>query len=134
MSAVQQLLLSGGNQVTVSVDDVYVFNGLFGAASYRLEPDGNIYISPFGLLGPWISNASRSSLYEARMTLINGFLTSTGAPLNTWLNLGTSREWSFATGSSSGTADCVIEIRRAAAPLQILDSATITFEYIGSFA
>jgi hypothetical protein len=133
MSAVQQILLTGGSQVTVSIDDAYAFNGLYGAATYQLNPDGNIYVSPFGLQSPWISKATASSLYEARMTLINGFLTSTGAPLNTWLNLGTTREWAFSALASSGTADCSLEIRRASTPDTILDAATITFEYLGSF-
>jgi hypothetical protein len=137
------MLMSIGQGVTISIDDAYAFNGVYGAASYQLAADGNINVSPYGFLSSWISKPSASSLFEARMTLINGFLTSTGALVRTdpndtssiyWLNLGTSREWAFSTFFSSGTADCNLEIRRVATPAIILDSATITFDYIGSFA
>ena len=134
-----------GQGVIISIDDALAFNGVYGAASYQLAADGDINVSPYGFRGPWISNAAQTSLFEARMTLIDGFLTSTGALVRTdpndtssiyWLNLGTSREWAFSTLLSSGTADCNLEIRRVSTPAIILDSATITFSYIGygSFA
>jgi hypothetical protein len=134
MSAVQQMLMTVGQGVTVSIDDAFAFNGVFGAASYQLAADGNINVSPFGFLSPWISKPSASSLFEGYMTLDGvSFISSTGAPLDEWINLGTSPEWSFA-GFASGTATCILNIRRASAPAILLDSAIITFEYIGSFA
>ncbi len=121
----------------IDIDDVEVFNDIATptAAFYQLNSDGNIYISNLGLRGSWKLSASASSLYEARMVKTNiTTLVSVGAALNTWLNLGTSREWAFDTSEGeSGRQTCSLDIRLASTGA-ILDSASeIAFNWVGEF-
>jgi hypothetical protein len=117
------------NPAIISIDDLSFFNDQPGPTTYQLNADGNIYASSIGLVSPWKTNgAFASSLYDARMTRVNGFMNSIGAPLSTWLNLGTTRTWEFDSASLSDTTDCNLEIRLASTG-ELLDTATITFNY-----
>jgi hypothetical protein len=79
-------------------------------------------------LGSWVRTASNStSLYEVRVTVTSGFLTtgSTG----TWLGLGSSRSWTVETSGSfaqTRSASLTVDFRLASVPGTIIYSVTGT--------
>lgn len=97
--------------------------------TYGLNADGTIT----GPGGNWLTGGS-SSDYEVRATQVSDTITGTGTSatgtLNTWMNLGTNREWTVAATGAGNTGRrwvLTIEIRRAS-DLVVLDSATIDIE------
>jgi hypothetical protein len=76
----------------------------------------------------WLLDSSSVTLYEARMgSLSAGNGTPGGDSFDTWLNLGTTREWTLTTTSGiNANRTGLIEIRLASSG-DVLDSATITF-------
>lgn len=120
---------------TVTAADVQLFGTSASAtAGYRLESDGDVYAKaiPDGdyLIEGWVSPAGAAgSEYEARATIVSNTDVMNGT-FNTWLSLGSNREWSIqADVSGSGldltnTAQITIDIRDANSTI-ILDSATI---------
>lgn len=98
-------------------------------AAYRLTSTGNIEgnngTSSQPDRGDWISPKSNFSLYSARVTPQSGTSPS-GSALNTWLNLGTNREWSITSGSFNFSG-FLLEIRLDSSGV-VQDSATINLQ------
>lgn len=96
-------------------------------ATYRLNSSGIVergINASYTTLETWLLGGSAAD-YETRATLVSGVITS--GTLSTWLSLSTTEKWSvFATAGGSQSAVLTIEIRLAASPFTVLDSATIT--------
>ena len=108
--------------------------------TYQLNSDGNAYYTGGVLFdtlqilsGDWKTDGSASSLYDARMgTLSDSGGTTSGSAFNTWLNLGTTREWSLTSPSAAPVfRSGLIEIRLVSTG-SVLASATIDFYIDGS--
>lgn len=78
----------------------------------------------------WVEPASAAPLYEIRATLVSG-TSPTGAVLNTWLPLSTTRIWTvtrlLGTGAGTTTGTINVQIRRAS-DLYVLGNANITLQ------
>jgi hypothetical protein len=103
-----------------------------GSVFFRLNSDGVAYTSLDGttwtaVTGEWrIDGTPASSSYEARMGTLSGTGGTPSGTFNTWLGLGTTREWSLYGEFSYFDRSGFLEIRNAATG-QVLDSATIQF-------
>lgn len=127
---------SGGGGGSVSISD-YTVNA-FGVgtqtASYRLNTSGIVQRGKnavYATLETWKLSGSASD-YEARVTETGGVGLTGGSATSTWLDLGTTREWELqetGSGSSSETY-FTVEIRQAAPPNTVLDSASITLSAV----
>ncbi len=120
----------------VNVGDVTVTNepvrGVAYTGRYQLNSDGNIYITDsFGTLynyTPWLTSGTGSaSSYEVRVGTLDNAGGTPGGTFNTWLGLGTTREWTLAVGSAEvALRTGVVEIRNAATG-QVLDTGSVYF-------
>lgn len=100
-------------------------------ASYTLANDGDIDATAGtnGVvdIGDWIAPKTNMSLYEARLVQNSGDAI-TGAALNTFLSLGTSRTWTLVRGTNgTSNAAATLTIRRIADSV-VMDTAAITFQ------
>lgn len=121
------------SQSGVSITDQNIshtaLNSGTATAGYRIDSDGGAYSivgAVGGLLETWLLGGLNSD-YEVRATLVSGD-TPTGT-LNTWQVCSTDRSWSVtATGGGGIQSSCVltIELRDAASPNTVRDSASIT--------
>jgi hypothetical protein len=66
--------------------------------------------------------------YDVYVTVSSGS-SVTGSPLGTWLNLGTTRSWTLASGAVDTTITSVLTVQiRSASTLAVLDTASITLQ------
>jgi len=75
--------------------------------------------------GTWMSANGTSSNYDIYNSL-SGWATGT---INTWLNLGTDRVWTKVQsggGSSLSSGSNTLQIRQAASPFSVLDTASLS--------
>jgi hypothetical protein len=106
-------------------------------ASYVLDSTALILASDgteFGLanLGNWISPASGMNLYSAFASTVSGTPINGGAALNTWLNLGTSRQWMLYRGTN-GTSTGVMQIQiRRDSDSAIMKTVQITLTVVNT--
>ena len=95
---------------------------------YRLNSSGiaeSKEVTTYVTLETWLT-AGTASNYEARATVTSGALSSGTA--GSWLNLGTSREWTVAQATvGTNQAIFTVEIRNATT-LAVVDAAQITLE------
>lgn len=99
-------------------------------AGIRVNADGTIDKNQNGIYSQidaatdWIiPNGSASSLYEVRVTSVTGSFSNAAAAPNTWINLGSNREWNvIQVGEGSSTASFTLEIRYDGGA--VLDSGT----------
>lgn len=119
----------------VSITDRSIGSSGFGSqtVTYQATLGGLIRKSQnaaYTTLETWLQSGSAAD-YEIRATLAGGDALASGT-MNTWLGLGTTREWSQeAIGSGEAWSSSVtIEIRLAASPFTVLDTATITLTAI----
>lgn len=106
-----------------------VVNPTDATCQYELTNGGDIRATTTGNTitdqGDWIAPKNNFSLYDA-MLHVNSGTSPTGAALDTWLNLGTTRNWSLAqTVIGTLSNNCTLSIRRSATGT-VLDTATIT--------
>ena len=102
-----------------------------GSVAYRLNSDGVLYTqtdtSAYNAVsGEWKVDASASSLYEARMGTLSGSGGTPSGTFDTWLGLGTTREWSLFGEDDFFLREGFLEIRLASTQV-VIDSATIQF-------
>ena len=94
----------GGSSTTITVASQniqgYTVSPTVASATYRLNADGNVYqkinSGAYTLVtsGPnWCVPASQASNYECYASLIASFGAVGGSARDTWLSLGTTREW-----------------------------------------
>lgn len=122
-----------GGGVPVSINDATVShtvnNSGTAQAGYVIDSDGQVYRNVGGTLtaiDTWLDSGLNSD-FEVRATLASGD-TPTGT-LNTWQACSSDRSWSVsATGGGGAVKSCVltIELRDAASPNTVRDSASIT--------
>lgn len=119
----------GGGAVMVAISDKTINktgNGTVSvSATVNYNSSGTVTNHTGATLETWLVSGVNSD-YEIRATFQSG-QSPTGDAMNTWLALSTSRAWALAM--APGTADVsvfLIEIRLAASPFTVLDSATIT--------
>lgn len=126
--------LSGGPVVSLAsltdVTDVAVESTAF--AGFKITNGGKIQIAQGALyndVGYWISPASAAgSGYSVKVTPTLGSINGTS---NTWLTLGTTREWylqreSYDLGTS--TCEVTVELRKGSGSTLVSKSITITAE------
>lgn len=94
---------------------------------YRLENDGDVMATNGNNTvvdrGDWIAPRINMALFEARVTVTSGSLSSGTA--GSWLSLATTREWQRnQTTIGTSSVQFTIEIRRASDGV-VVDSATI---------
>jgi hypothetical protein len=120
-----------GDQITISnvnIDSTVVDPGT-AIARYELQSDGDIertVSSTTSDIGDWITPKINMANYEVRATLNSGD-TPSGSALNSWLSLGTTRNWALIESGAGSSSSCSlnVEIRRASDGT-VLDSATIS--------
>lgn len=127
---------SGGGVGSVSITDQNIIEGGVGVrtCTYRLNTSGAVQRDKTGsvaTLETWLLSGA-SSDYDARVTIISGSFFSGTA--GAWLNLGSTRDWTIrrAVGGTFAETIFTVEIRQAAAPNTVLDSATIDL-YVESY-
>lgn len=120
----------------VSITNRSISKAAAGAVtvSYQLTNGGLVRKSENGAyttLETWLLSGSASD-YEARVPIVGGDSLSSGT-VGSWLNLGTSREWQqYADSSNTFTSNFTVEIRLAASPFTVLDSATINLTAVSA--
>lgn len=123
-------MMAGGGQAAlqVSINDLSVIklvaDPATATATYTINADGTVKNHVPTSLGIWLLLGANSD-FEVRATFNTGDSPS-GSALATWLAASTSRSWTL-TQSSPGETTCnlTIEIRLAAAPFTVLDTATV---------
>jgi hypothetical protein len=113
------------NNETASKTDV---DGNAATASFTFKTDRSVVDQDGAVLdAKWLDAGNSVSSYQIRATKISG-ATPVGT-LDTWLSLSSNRTWSLTDAAgATGTKTCklTIEIRDAAAPNTLRDSATYT--------
>ena len=110
---------------------VYASGGLFQAqTAYRVANDAFVYqgAGTFSLSytqdEQWNSQPGTVSSYEIYVSKTSG--TTPSGTLNTWLNLGTTRDWVL-TAAAGNSSDCVLAVQiRDVATATVRATATIT--------
>ena len=122
---------AGAGAGSVSITDQSLSSGGAGLQeiTYQASSAGTIRRirnSDPTTLETWLLSGSASS-YEIRATLAGGDALSSGV-LGSWLGLGSTREWTqLAGGIGEGFSSLLtIEIRLAASPFTVLDTASVT--------
>lgn len=123
---------SGGGSVgNVAITDQYlalVGSGATQTITYQLNTSGVVERGRNGVyntLQTWLLVGAAAD-YDARATVTTGSVT--GSATASWLNLGTTLNWSKADAIANGEpqdAQIYVEIRLAAAPNTVLTAATI---------
>jgi hypothetical protein len=132
MPANQQVLLgtSSGNGLSALVNEDTYIRDPGSPAGVKFLLDGTVQYkgpaSSYTYTYTWRTGTADSSLYEIRATLTSGDTVSAGT-LNTWQALSSTRTWerSAPTTDVLYESTLLIEIRMAAAPNTVLDSATV---------
>lgn len=76
--------------------------------------------------GNWMSGGGVASNYDIRVTPTFGTYSLGSDSTGVWLNLGSSRAWNVMRATPGGkTCSATVEIREAAAPFTVLDTATV---------
>lgn len=101
-------------------------------ATYRLNSNGAAYRTNLSgtlisISGEWLVSGSASA-FEARMSAASpaGSGGTTGGTFSTWLNLGTTRDWTLSATNNFAERYFNLEIRLASTGT-VLDTALITF-------
>lgn len=119
----------GGGSVSITNQTVNSLGAGSQTVSYRLNSTGAVQRGrngTYNTLETWLLSGSASD-YEARVTETGGAGLTGGSATNTWLGLGTTREWELTETSSGASAVTYfdVEIRLAAPPNTVLDTASI---------
>jgi hypothetical protein len=132
---IHQLLLGGSGgvpRVALDVTSAVSFTTVTptAVAKYRLVNTGRIEATSGDNtlldLGAWLDPGATANEYECRATVFSGSLTS--GTTGSWLNLGTTREWSLTGPAFSGQQTCLMTLQiRRASDGEILASETISF-------
>lgn len=110
--------------VTLSNNSVSVFDPNDGTAGFRFNSDGTVdrrqffsYVQVFADTNWIIPNGEASADYEIRASILSGSI-SGGDALDTWLSLGSNREWYVScSGNNIVTATIVVSIRFDGGPV-----------------
>lgn len=125
-------VIGSGQAVSITNRNISLFNLGSASVTYQLTSTGLARKSENGsytTLETWL-NTGLSSDYEVRATLSSGDALFSGTT-GSWLNLATSREWEQAASSGDPfSSTLTVEIRMAASPFTVLDTATITLTAI----
>ena len=122
---------SGGGSGSVSVTDQTL--NAFGVGTqlitYQATTSGLIRRGKNGAystLETWLLSGSVTD-YEIRFTVTSGDALTGGSASATWLGFGATREWELEEITSGGalTSNCTVELRLAAPPNTVLDTATV---------
>jgi len=121
----------GTSKVVISVTNQFISTFNFGVpatAEYRLNSNGQveqILNGGVSTLEQWCTPTSAAGDYEARVTITIDTLDS-GAAVNTWLALSTTRTWGIGPTFVPGARNCTftVEIRRIGTST-VLSSASI---------
>lgn len=131
MSGIQMALMGGSPFFgTVTLDNrnptEIVTDPLDAAAVYTLNVDGTVdSTGEFGIPN-WLSIPANAALFEARVTVIGGALSS-GPAAGTWWNLGSVRSWAVQRLTiGTNTCSLTVEIRLASTGI-VQASATVNF-------
>lgn len=118
----------GINNETISKTNT---DGTAATASFTFKTDRTVTDQDGGSVDPkWLDDGYSASDYQIRVTKVSG-TTPSGASLGTWLGLSSNRTWSLTdSAGAAGSKSCTltVEIRDAAAPNTIRDTATYTLE------
>ena len=122
----------GGSLVSIEDETISKFDAAYAYAAYEVNSSGLLYSiknSARVSIGTWLLSGP-SSDYEIRVTDNFGTLTS-GSATSTWLALSSTRSWGLeVTSPDSITSDLTVEIRLAASPFTVLDTATVELNAI----
>lgn len=123
----------GTSKPVISISNQDIFNTVYNAAAagYQLNSDGKAYAT-YNTGGPdllesWVTPNSASAGYEVYVTVGTGSSTVYGSSVNTWLSLGTTREWNVLTVTAPETVSATLTVQiRQINTTTVLDTATIT--------
>lgn len=127
---------SGASVPIININNVTVASSIAGGtaiARYQLSAAGDIVGTVSGNnttsdIGDWITPKASMANYDARVDLVSGGGTVGGSAITTWLNLGTSREWTV-TQTGPGMTSSFVDISiRLASDGTVLDTARINFQ------
>lgn len=139
MTGITAQMAGGGSgpRVTLADTTIEVINtGATASAAYRLATDGKVMRSANGAayaeIGTWLtpSVAALAALYECRVTVTSGTLTS--GTTGTWLPLTADQTWTLSKPTAGAlTVEMTLEIRLAATGT-VMASATVNMgvEYV----
>ena len=120
---------SGGGVGSVSITNQSIIEGGAGVrtSTYRLNTTGAVQQDKSGAvatLETWLLSGAAAD-YDARVTIISGTFFS--GTVGSWLNLAVTRDWTIkrTLGGTFTETTFTAEIRQAASPNTVLDSATI---------
>lgn len=116
-------------QVSISNQAIIASGTTSQTAAYQANLSGAIRGGENGVyssLETWLRSGAASD-YEIRATLLSGDAVESGT-MNTWQGLGTTREWSQDAKlyDTEYYSILTIEIRLAASPFTVLDTATVS--------
>jgi len=126
----------GKSNASVAISDQTAYNyslvGIGGTATatYRLHSNGQAYRTDFGgtlvsINGEWRVSGD-TSLFDAYATW-SGSGGTVGGTTGSWVNLGTTRDWTLTATNTYASRTLSLQIRLASSG-STLDTATITFE------
>lgn len=130
----------GGGSISITNQDATTEGNTMDpcTASYRLHPDGKVYQGftlpngsmSYTVIETWLASGVNVN-FQARATVTIGAISS--GITGTWLTLNAIAEW-FVTANPGETkgATLLVEIRDAASPFAIRDSATITINALNA--
>lgn len=128
------MLMGAGSEPTITLNNTSAtaeaLDPADATASYQLESDGDVSETEgssgvFVDIGNWIGAAFAPGGYEC-MLHVNSGTNPTGAALDTWLALSSTRTWNLArTSVGLSTSNCTVSIRNAAGVVRA--TATVDF-------
>lgn len=137
MSGIHMALLGAGDSVVIEFNDYSIADIAVvpdtALAGYEINSNGRVYAvngTSFITteLEQWATPTSVASQYEVYATLVSGTLSPGGGSVNTWLSLGTTRDW-YIEQISSGSKFTTLSFEvRKTGTTTVLDTWTIDLD------
>lgn len=136
MSAPQQILAAGGDQLRLDTATINRASPGAATATWRIDADGQVYGTNSGgaivALYNWVTPVTSAPNYDVRWSTTSGVVDTTPGAENTNLSLNTDRTWSESNGASLESCVFQARIHRAGDTANPLKTANITLEADGS--
>jgi hypothetical protein len=136
MSAIQQLLLAGGDTIRLTSATITRDNPGGATATWRIDADGQVYgtngAGAIVALYNWVTPVSSAPNYDVRWSTTSGVVDSTPGAEATNLPLTSDRTWSETNATTIESCVFQASIHRTGDTTTPLATATVTLEVDGS--